>query len=208
MGGSSHAFMYYYISGKITYKTPTFVVVDAGGIGYEIKVPLSAAAKIAEGQIHKFYTHFHVKEDAQQLYGFLDTTEKELFLLLLSVSGVGPSTALMVLSILSPAELQQAVLANDPKPIQAVKGVGAKTAQKVVIDLKDKVGRMALLEGSMPKEARQPVASAKRQEALDALVTLGFNRAAADKSIQQVLERQGADLSVEQIIRHVLRNNT
>ncbi|MCL4164414.1 UNVERIFIED_CONTAM: hypothetical protein GTU68_054602, partial [Idotea baltica] len=131
--------MFAYINGKLAHKDPTFVIIDIQGVGYEIKISLHTYGQIKDQENCKLFTYFYVKEDAQVLFGFANTHEKELFLQLLSISGVGPSTGLMVLSSLSPNEVEHAILSEDVRTIQGVKGIGAKTAQRIILELKDKV---------------------------------------------------------------------
>ncbi|GAA4821043.1 Holliday junction branch migration protein RuvA [Algivirga pacifica] len=203
--------MYNYIKGKLALKTPTYLVIDVGGIGYEVNIPLSTYSKLKGEEQCQLFTHFYVKEDHQALYGFLDKSEKELFLLLIGISGVGPSTGLAFLSTLSPLEIQQAILSDDVKTVQSVKGVGAKTAQRVIIELKDKVVKLQI-EG---QEAGEPalvnslspeVAEAKEQ-ALEALMALGFSKSIAEKSLKVVIRKHGTQLKVEEMIKLVLKQN-
>ena len=126
-----------YLEGKLVVKDPTYVVVDINGVGYEAKISLITYAAIKNLESTKIYTHLHIKEDAHTLYGFSEQSEKRRFLDLISISGVGPSTGLMILSSLSPEELQQAILSEDVKTIQGVKGIGLKGAQRIVLELKD-----------------------------------------------------------------------
>src|SRR5688572_25231951 len=127
-----------YIDGKLTFKDPTFVIIDVGGIGYQIRISLSTYAQLQEGERCKLFTYLHIKEDAHTLYGFSDPAEKNVFLHLISISGVGPGTGLMIISSLSVAEIQQAIVREDVRTIQQVKGIGAKTAQRIILELKDK----------------------------------------------------------------------
>ncbi|OEK00033.1 Holliday junction DNA helicase RuvA [Roseivirga sp. 4D4] len=195
--------MYAYLKGKLAHKDPTFVILDIGGVGYEVKISLNTFSKIKDQENIQLYTHFHVKEDAQTLFGFSDTHEKQTFLHLISISGVGPSTGLMVLSSLNPEEVEHAILSEDVRTIQAVKGIGAKTAQRIILELKDKVGKDNV-GGDL---LNLPISNKNttRNEALAALVTLGINKAAAQKSIDKILKESSSDISLEQLIKLALK---
>ena len=195
--------MFAYLKGTLAYQDPTHVVIDVNGIGYELKISLNTFSQIKGRDNIRLFTHFYVKEDAQILFGFADETEKQIFLHLISINGVGPSTGLMVLSSLSPAEVEQAILRGDVSTIQAVKGIGAKIAQRIILELKDKLGKQT---GSgdlanLPISAKHTI----RNEALAALITLGINKAAAQKSIDKVLRQSGDDISLEELIKLALK---
>ena len=128
--------MYAYLQGKLVFKDPTYVIIDINGVGYEVKISLNTFSQIKDEEAIKLYIHFHVKEDAQTLFGFSNKDEKKLFLHLISISGVGPSTGLMVLSSLSPEEVENAIISEDVRTIQGVKGIGAKTAHRIILELK------------------------------------------------------------------------
>lgn len=192
-----------YLDGKLTVKDPTYVVVDVGGVGYEAKVSLNTYAAVKELDRVKLYVHLSIREDAHVLFGFFDKAEKKRFLELLSISGVGPSTALMVLSSLSPEELQQAIVSEDVRTIQAVKGIGAKTAQRIVLELKDKMKKEGLLEKTL--EIIPAVNNTLRSEALSALTTLGIAKPAAEKSIDAILKVRGKDIKLEDLIKLALK---
>lgn len=195
--------MFAYLKGKLAHKDPTYVILDIGGVGYEVKISLNTFSKIKDQENIQLFTHFHVKEDAQTLFGFADTHEKQTFLHLISISGVGPSTGLMVLSSLNPQEVEQAILGEDVRTIQAVKGIGAKTAQRIILELKDKVGKDSaggdLLDLPISRQ------NTTRNEALAALVTLGINKAAAQKSIDKILKESSSDISLEELIKLALK---
>ncbi|NME71969.1 Holliday junction branch migration protein RuvA [Flammeovirga aprica] len=199
--------MYYYIRGKLAKKLPTFAVLDVQGIGYEIRWPLNAFSLLNEGEECTLYTYLYVKEDVQQLYGFATENDRSLFLLLISVSGIGPSTGLAFLSSLSSSEICSAIMQEDSKTIQSVKGVGAKTAQRVVIELRDKISKLQYSGELMQTTVAVASDSAKVDEAMDALVALGFTRAGAQKSIKLIIKKHGSDLSVEKLIKLALKNN-
>lgn len=195
--------MIVYLDGRITHKDPTYLIVEVGGIGYQVKVSLATYGKLKDVEKAKVFTYFHVKEDAHTLYGFFDTLEKQLFTDLISVNGVGPSTALMVLSSLSPDELRQAIINEDIRIIQAVKGIGAKTAQRLVLELKDKMKKESWVEDA-DKNLSITKSNSIRQEALSALVTLGFNRTVAEKNID-ILLKKNPPISLEELIKQALK---
>ncbi|HNU49203.1 MAG TPA: Holliday junction branch migration protein RuvA [Bacteroidia bacterium] len=193
--------MYDYISGKITHATATYLVVEANGVGYQLQVSLQTYSKLKDAQSAKVYTHLSIKEDAHLLFGFADEDERQLFRHLISVSGVGPGTARVMLSSLSTSELQSAITTGNVAVIKKIKGIGDKTAQRIVIDLKDKLGKagtaapVLLTQGNTIKE-----------EALSALLTLGFNRNVAEKELTKVLSGSGEVQSVEVLLREALKN--
>jgi len=195
--------MFAYLKGKLAHKDPTFVILDINGVGYEVKISLNTFSKIKDQENIQLFTHFYVKEDAQVLFGFADIHEKQTFLHLVSISGVGPSTGLMVLSSLTPQEVEQAILSEDVLTIQGVKGIGAKTAQRIILELKDKVGK----DNSGGDLLNLPISrqNTTRNEALAALVTLGINKAAAQKSVDKVLKGSSSDISLEDLIKLALK---
>ena len=198
-----------YLDGKLAHKDPTLAIIDAGGVGYEVKISLATYSKLPpEAEKIKLYTHQHVREDEQTLYGFLDPNEKALFLHLISVSGIGPGTGINMVSSMGVAEIRHAIVSEDVRAIQSIKGVGPKTAQRVILDLKDKLRKDELLAKAGVETvplARQHNTS--RQEALQALVTLGFARNAAEKTLDQIQHKHGPDLSVEALIKFALKSN-
>ncbi|TBO39728.1 Holliday junction branch migration protein RuvA [Pedobacter kyonggii] len=192
--------MYAYIDGKLTFKNPAYVVVEAGGIGYHINISLNTYSALADTERCKLYTWLHVKEDAHTLYGFADEGERRLFLHLISVSGIGPNTGRMILSSITPVEIQTAIVKADLPLIQRIKGLGAKTAQRLVLELQDKLkkeGADSLI--SMPQH------NTVKDEALSALVMLGFAKQTAEKTIDQILKVTEGTLSVEQLIKQALK---
>jgi holliday junction DNA helicase RuvA len=194
-----------YLKGVLAHKDPAFILVDVGGVGYEVKISLQTfSAMPTVGELCKVFTFLHIREDAHVLYGFAETDEKMLFLDLISVSGVGSGTALVMLSSLSSAEIRQAIINEDVKLIQTIKGIGGKTAQRVIIDLKDKIRKENLLT-PQTMNMFTPSDSKIRTEALAALVTLGIPKPTAEKSIDAILKREGNTISVEQLIRLALR---
>lgn len=191
--------MYAFISGKITEITPAYVIVDNHGVGYFISITLNTFAAIGEQTEVKLYTHLQVLEDAHNLFGFYTSKERDMFELLISVSGVGCNTARLILSSLTVDELSNAIANEDVRTIQAVKGIGSKTAQRIVVDLKDKVKKAEYVE-----EIVGVVNNTVKSEALSALVILGFSKNAASKALDKLL-KQSPDASVEELIREALK---
>ncbi|MBO9672494.1 MAG: Holliday junction branch migration protein RuvA [Sphingobacteriaceae bacterium] len=192
--------MYAYIDGKLTFKNPAYVVVEAGGIGYHINISLNTYSALGDEERCKLYTWLHVKEDAHTLYGFADEGERRLFLHLISVSGIGPNTGRMILSSITPVEIQTAIIKADLPLIQRIKGLGAKTAQRLVLELQDKLKK----EGA-DSLISVPQHNTVKDEALSALVMLGFAKQTAEKTIDQILKVTEGTLSVEQLIKQALK---
>lgn len=192
--------MIYYVKGKFVEKTATNVIVDCAGIGYDVQISLNTYADIeplAEGLL---FTYHLVREDAEMLFGFSTKREKALFELLISVSGVGANTARVILSSLAPAEVEQAIMSEDAATLQGVKGIGAKTAQRIVIDLRDKVAKVAAA-GDSPMLAR---AGGARAEAHAALTTLGISAKQAEGALNKLLKQDPA-MSTEELVRKALQ---
>ncbi len=189
-----------YLKGNLTFKDPTFVIIDVNGVGYEVKTSLNTYSKVKDLDTCLLYTHLHVKEDAHTLYGFFRKEEKNMFLQLISISGVGPNTALMINSFLTVDELKNAIVDEDVGAIQKVKGIGNKTALRIILELKDKIKREGL-EAGTPFRGSNTV----RNEALSALITLGINKNIADKSVDRILKAHGSDITVEDLIKLVLK---
>ena len=193
--------MYDYIKGLLVETTPTQAVVEAGGIGYKLEISLQTFTDIQNLKEVKLYIYYYVKEDIAMWYGFASKEERYMFSLLLNVNGVGPNTARMILSSLSTDELRMAISTDDVNKIKAVKGIGLKTAQKLIIELKDKVSKGGdTLSLPLGETAKSPVA----EEALGALVMLGFKKPDSEKVIGDIL-RQNPSSSVEQIIKLALK---
>ncbi len=192
-----------FVEGRIAEKYPTHVIINVNGLGYEVKISLNTYAEIKDAESTKLFTHFHVKEDAQTLFGFSQFSEKKRFQELISISGVGPSTAIMILSSLSPSELQHAIVNDDVKTIQGVKGIGLKTAQRIVLELKDKMKKEGLLEKS--EQIQIIPGNTLAKEALSALVTLGIPKATADKTINLIIKEYGSEISLEELIKLALK---
>lgn len=194
-----------YLKGKLVHKDPTFVVIDISGIGYHVKISLQTYSKIKDEEHVMLLTFLHIKEDAHTLYGFKEENEKRLFLHLISISGVGPNTGLMILSSLSSEELESAIAQEDFRTIQNVKGVGVKTAQRIVLELKDKVKRESLIDQNQTQSGFIKIHNKIREEALQALVTLGFPKATAERNIAFVLKKTGSEISLEELIKASLK---
>lgn len=193
-----------YLSGKLVFKDPTYVIIEVGGIGYQVKISLQTFSKIKDEEQIRLLTFLHIKEDAHTLYGFKEESEKRLFLLLISINGVGPNTGLMILSSLNTDEIEQAILSGDVATIQAVKGIGVKTAQRIILELKDKVGKSGNADMSTPLGFLK-TSNKIREEALQALITLGFPKAMAEKNIALVLKKTNGEISLEDLIKASLK---
>ncbi|UCS93203.1 Holliday junction branch migration protein RuvA [Echinicola marina] len=195
-----------YLKGKLVTKDPTYVVIDINGIGYHVKISLNTYSQIKDEEQIMLLTHLHIKEDAHTLFGFKEEQEKKLFLLLISISGVGPNTGLMILSSLNVEELGTAILHDDHKTIQRVKGVGAKTAQRIVLELKDKIQKEGIETSAAITAGFVQPNHAIKEEALQALLTLGFTKAVAEKNINTILKKSGKEISLEELIKASLRS--
>ena len=191
--------MYAFISGKVAELTPAYAVIDNNGIGYFINITLNTFTAIGEQSQVRLYTHLQVLEDAHNLFGFYTVKERDMFEMLITVSGVGCNTARLILSSLTVNELSTAIANEDFRTIQGVKGIGTKTAQRLVVDLKDKVRKTDFVE-----EIVGVPNNTVKLEALTALVTLGFSRNAAEKALNKLLKQQ-PDASVELLIREALK---
>lgn len=187
------------LQGKLVEKNLTDVIIDCGGVGYFVEISLHTYSNIPEGENVKLFTHHLVREDAHRLFGFVDKTEREIFRLLISVSGIGASTARTMLSSMEPDHIAHAIANGDAKTIQSVKGIGAKTAQRVIIDLRDKI--IQVLDNP---ELTVVASNTGREEALSALETLGYLRKQAQKVVDKILSSQ-PDASVEQLIKEALK---
>ncbi|GAB2767105.1 Holliday junction branch migration protein RuvA [Rhabdobacter roseus] len=193
-----------YVAGKLAYKEPAYAIIDTQGVGYETRISLQTYAALPDvGQDCKLVTYLNIREDAHVLFGFADGDEKQLFLDLTAVSGIGPSTALVMLSSLSSSEIRHAIVNEDLRVIQSIKGIGSKTAQRVILELKDKMRKEELLS-PLSLTAASP-GNKLRNEALAALMTLGIPKPAAEKSIETILKREGNEISLEQLIKLALR---
>ncbi|MEQ6167851.1 MULTISPECIES: Holliday junction branch migration protein RuvA [unclassified Ekhidna] len=194
-----------YLKGRLAFKDPTHLVVDVGGVGYEVKISLITYSQVKDKEDILIQTYLHVKEDSHTLFGFYEQSEKKRFLDLLSINGVGPSTALMILSSLDAKELQAAIVQEDVKTIQSVKGIGGKTAQRIILELKDKMKKEGLLDKSVEIQPRFD--NTLRSEALSALTTLGINKSAAEKTVDKILKEYGEEIKLEELIKHALKRS-
>lgn len=191
--------MYEFISGNVSDLTPAYVVIETGGIGYQINISLNTFALLEGKSQTMLYLHLVVRDDAHLLYGFSGKEERELFRNLITVSGIGANTARVILSSFSPAEIIQAIAQGDINLLKQIKGIGLKTAQRIVIDLKDKIAK-----GSIGQDIFAVSNNTIRQEALSALVMLGFSKAAAEKLISQIL-KNNPNQTVEGIVKDALK---
>lgn len=189
-----------HINGKLTEKTPTYLVIDCGGVGYHIQISLNTFEQLPNSESVKLFTHLVIKEDSHTLFGFSTDEERVLFTQLISVSGVGPNTARLMLSSLKPNDIKNAITTGNWALIKTVKGIGEKTAQKVVIDLKNKIGKadasggLSLVENS----------NTKVEEALAALMMLGFGKAEAEKGLTKI-RQQNPEYTVEELVKQTLK---
>ncbi|MDM1347462.1 Holliday junction branch migration protein RuvA [Myroides marinus] len=189
-----------HIQGRLVEKTATEVVIDCGGVGYLIHISLHTFSQIGSSENLRLYTYLQIKEDGHTLFGFIDKIERELFKLLISVSGIGGNTARNMLSSIAPKDLLQAIGSSDVKTIQSVKGIGAKTAQRVILDLQEKVLKLYNIN-----EVSPVINNTNADEALSALEVLGFVRKSAEKVVDKII-KQTPDASVEFIIKQALKN--
>jgi Holliday junction DNA helicase, RuvA subunit len=191
--------MYAYLNGRLAYKAPTHVVIDVSGVGYHVHISLHTYSQIKDREQCKLYISFQVREDAHTLFGFADEGERQLFEHLISVSGIGPNTGRMILSSITPEEIQSAIIQGNVPLIQRIKGIGPKTAQRMVLELQDKLKKQGP-DVWVASPSRQSVP----EEALSALVMLGFARAQAEKVLTGII-RTAPDLTVEALIKEALK---
>lgn len=196
--------MYDYIQGVITELNPTYAVVEAGGVGYYMTISLQTYAEIEHAESARIYTHFTVREDAQILYGFATRAEREIFRLLISVSGVGGNTARMILSTYSPQELANIIATENAVLLKNVKGLGLKTAQKIIVELKDKTIGFGSSSTTATPALLSTESNETHSEALAALSMLGFSKSASDKVVRSIIQ-DNPGITVEEIIRFALK---
>ena len=189
-----------HLQGKLVEKTPTQVVIDCGGVGYHVNISLHTYSLLPNADFIKLFTHLQIKEDAHTLFGFIEKSEREIFKMLLSVSGIGASIARTMLSSLDPKQITNAIASGDVVTIQSIKGIGSKTAQRVILDLKEKVLKLYDLD-----EVSMSQSNTNRDEALSALEVLGFVRKTSEKIIEKIV-KEDPDASVESIIKKALKN--
>ena len=192
--------MYAYLQGKFTYKSPAQVYLDVNGVGYEVNISLNTFTAIQHLNEGKLFTHLQVKEDGHILFGFFDKEEKEIFLLLISVSGVGAATARMMLSSIRPDEVSRAILQGNVKLLESVKGIGKKTAERLVLELKDKINKQPVSSGNVYLKG-----NTLEQDALTALTALGISRIQAEQSIQKIIRSEPDISHLEELIKKALK---
>jgi Holliday junction DNA helicase RuvA len=188
-----------HLQGKLVEKTPTQVVIDCGGVGYNVNISLHTYSLLPATDFIKLFTHLQIKEDAHTLFGFVEKSEREIFKLLLSVSGIGASIARTMLSSLDPKQITNAIASGDVVTIQSIKGIGSKTAQRVILDLKEKVLKLYDLD-----EVSMSQSNTSRDEALSALEVLGFVRKTSERIVEKIIKEE-PDSSVESIIKKALK---
>ena len=189
-----------HLQGKLVEKSPTQIVIDCAGVGYHVNISLHTYSLLPNTDFIKVYTHLQIKEDAHTLFGFMEKSEREIFRLLLSVSGIGASIARTMLSSLDPKQITNAIATADVVTIQSIKGIGSKTAQRVILDLKEKVLKLYDLD-----EVSMSKSNTNRDEALSALEVLGFVRKTSEKVIEKIV-KEDPDASVESIIKKALKS--
>ena len=193
-----------FLKGKLVHKDPTFIIIDVNGVGYHVIISLATYADIKDQENIMLFTHLTIREDAHILFGFSKEMEKKLFQQLISVNGVGPSTAIVMLSYMDSMELKHAIIHENAAALQSIKGIGGKTAQRVIIELKDKLKKESWDE-------TQPQVSpgshnTLRKEALSALLTLGLPKPAAEKSVDTVLKKSGNTITLEDLVKQALKS--
>ncbi|MBW6483044.1 MAG: Holliday junction branch migration protein RuvA [Vicingaceae bacterium] len=188
------------IKGRLVEKTPTYVVIDCNGVGYQINISLNTYSKIDADELCLLHTHLIVREDAQLLYGFKDKSERELFRMLISVSGVGSATAMMILSSLTASEIKGAISTGNVNMLKGVKGIGTKSAERIIIDLRDKIGKVGESDINFAVSN-----NTIKDEALSALIMLGFTKKPAELALNKILA-SSEEISVEQLIKQTLKS--
>lgn len=189
-----------HLEGRIVEKTPTDIVIDCNGVGYFVNISLNTFTKLANHESYRVYTHLTIREDAHVLFGFADKDERVVFKHLISVSGVGPNTARMVLSAMSPGEVRHAILEGNVGLLKTIKGIGGKSAERIIVDLKDKIGKDS-------SEGENSFSSYNRNldEALSALTALGFSKSSVQSVLKKVAEKEGEGKAVEELIKAALK---
>ena len=193
--------MIHHINGRLVEKAPTHAIIEAGGVGYFINISLLTYSKLKATEACMLYTHLSVKEDSHTLYGFAEKTEREIFRKLISVNGVGATTARIMLSSLTSDEITAAIISGDVDTLKSIKGIGTKSAQRIIVDLKDKLGKIEGLEENILTFNN----NTHKDEALSALLALGFTKNVVEKVLIKVLKAQ-PDLDVEGLIKGALKN--
>ena len=196
--------MIHHLHGRLVEKHPTYVVIECGGVGYYVAISLTTFDQIGDEELVKIHTHMVVREDAQLLFGFATEAERELFLLLLGVNGVGANTARLILSAMDPSTAANAIASGDVDAMKRVKGIGAKTAQRIIVDLQDKVGAVGGGSGTTTT-ALTAAHNTIKVDALGALTSLGFDKTKCNKVLDKLLDSQGNSASLESLIKAALR---
>ncbi|PID69525.1 MAG: Holliday junction branch migration protein RuvA [Flavobacteriales bacterium] len=189
-----------YIRGKLVEKNPTHAVIECNGVGYFLNISLNTYSKLPDDELIKLYTYLHIREDAHTLFGFADKVEREIFILLISVSGVGPSIGRTMLSSMTPEQIQEAIASEDVATIKSVKGIGAKTAQRVIIDLKDKIVKTYEFSEDLVVSN-----NTIKEETLSALEVLGYSRKQVEKLVLKIIQ-ETPNSSLETVIKQALKN--
>lgn len=193
-----------YLKGKLAHQDPTFVVIDVHGVGYHVNISLQTYSEVKDRESIMLFTHLAIREDAHVLYGFGTEAERKLFQQLISVNGIGPGTAIVMLSYMNVQELKTAIVQENTAALQAIKGIGGKTAQRVIIDLRDKL-KKETWEETTPGVSLG-AHNTLRKEALSALITLGLPRAVAEKNVDTVLKKSGNTITLEDLVKQALKN--
>lgn len=193
-----------YLKGLLVELEPTHLIIEVGGVGYLVIIPMSTYDAFKNQKEAKVLTHFHVKEDSQTLYGFYLPEERTVFLDLIGISGIGPSTAIGMLSAMNPNEIKSAIVAENVKQIQSIKGIGGKTAQRVILELKDRYKKEGLISESSQSSGVSN--NSLRNEALSALINLGFAKNSAEKVIDKILQANTENITLEQLIKQALKS--
>lgn len=193
-----------YLNGLLVELEPTHLIMEVGGVGYHVIIPLSTYDAFKNQKEAKVLTHFHVKEDSQTLYGFYLPEERTVFLDLIGISGIGTSTAIGMLSAMNPNEIKSAIVAENVKQIQSIKGIGGKTAQRVILELKDRYKKEGLISESGQSSGISN--NSLRNEALSALINLGFAKNSAEKVIDKILQANKENITLEQLIKQALKS--
>ena len=193
-----------FLKGRLVHKDPAHIIIEVNGVGYQVAISLQTYSEIKDQENILIHTHLQVREDAHVLFGFSNENEKKLFQQLISVNGIGPSTAIVMLSYMSSNELKSAIVREDVAALQSIKGIGGKTAQRVIIDLKDKLKKESWEETSSVSTAPH---NTLRNEALSALLTLGLPKAAAEKSVDAILKKSGNTVTLEDLVKQALKNS-
>ena len=193
--------MIHHIKGQLVEKSPTHAVIEANGVGYFLNISLITFSKLGNNESCKLFTHLSIKEDAHTLYGFAEKSEREIFRQLISVNGVGASTARVMLSSMTADEITSAIVTGDVNMLKSIKGIGAKSAQRIIVDLKDKLGKVEGIEQNILTIANNTT----RDEALSALLALGFTKISVEKVLNKALKTQ-PELDVESLIKEALKN--